>query len=866
MATITKYVAQQQLQPDSGGMPRPVFSNVVGEALQGVGRSIAVLGEVQQRRQQQKEDFVAADGRRNLELMLGEGMTERAENIAVDGEGFHKDFMENVYQPAVNDYLNSLPKRLREKYAVELGADGSATTGWSIRAATTERDQTYKWFSDQLLVSQEQMANAISLDPELYDKELQEHYDRIDAAGLPTPQKMEQRKAAERLAQLSALNRLIETNPEGVVRDLGADPRLLSPTTQFDIVRNALIQQESGGRPNVVSNAGAVGLMQVMPETAREIAREIGDSAFPKRTDEIVDYLSNPSVNVRYGEYYLKKMIKQFGAHGLEAALVAYNGGPKRAQDWITSGFDDSVLPAETSNYYKTIMKNLQLPGRGSAQANQVSLTFASGGASAESKVNLDLSQRVKSSFAALGIRNVKITSGYRSVEQNRAAGGAGRSQHVHGNAMDIDVSGYTKAERVQIIRTLSANGITGIGVGTNIIHADLGGRRAWGYKTTAGGGPVPDWAIDAIEEHLEGKASMAGAGLKGRYASLPWADRQQMIARADQTITQRYNDTAKASAVAKVETQTAMQNELASLERAGSSTGAISDEDISTVLGEDDYMKFVRQREVALKTFNAKQGMLGMGFEQLGEHVRTFEPDPGSPTFADDQRVYAAVQKEEARITRLRANAPDEAAMEYPEVKAAYAKIDPRTMDPAQIAPNDVQEFIRTMIATQKEFNLKPGSEAPVPRAWGMRIGKTIADFVPELGGKAKMDDVRAALLVMYTSLQETFGEYTEEVILYSLREYKGVGPNTGELITGLMEKIQTGGDPMKLLRKADRAVNRDDVEGVSDGWFGAVKRYIDGDDTTEDEDPGEPEPIVTPEERIRQREREAADQEAVE
>src|SRR5690606_8579178 len=121
--------------------------------------------------------------------------------------------------------------------------------------------------------------------------------------------------------------------------------------------------------------------------------------------------------------------------------------------------------------------------------------------------------------FAALGIDKVKINSGFRAPAHNEAVGGATGSRHQHGDAMDIDVSGYSHAQRVELIRTLSANGITGLGIGANIIHADLGGRRAWGYARSSGGGEVPKWAKAAIDEHLAGTAQPGKPGLGGRYS-----------------------------------------------------------------------------------------------------------------------------------------------------------------------------------------------------------------------------------------------------------------------------------------------------------------------------------------------------------
>src|SRR5690606_25462852 len=163
--------------------------------------------------------------------------------------------------------------------------------------------------------------------------------------------------------------------------------------------------------------------------------------------------------------------------------------------------------------------------------------------------------------------------------------------------AMDIDVTGYSRAERVNIIRALSANGITGLGIGSNIIHADLGGRRAWGYKTAAGGGEVPAWAKEAIDEHLANTATAPArraTGPSGRYASLPYSDRQKFIADADRSLTAMFSAQAKASAVEKQEMRTAVRNDIASLTATGQSTGLVDDTAVSTILGEDDYMRYI--------------------------------------------------------------------------------------------------------------------------------------------------------------------------------------------------------------------------------------------------------------------------------
>lgn len=119
------------------------------------------------------------------------------------------------------------------------------------------------------------------------------------------------------------------------------------------------------------------------------------------------------------------------------------------------------------------------------------------------SKMNKDLLARWQRTQKAFG-RDFNIVSAYRSPKRNKKAGGAKKSQHIHGNAIDIDVSGLSRPERLRLIQTASANGITGIGVYNNSLHFDLGDRRAWGPNRKNTG--VPKWARGTIDQHLAGK------------------------------------------------------------------------------------------------------------------------------------------------------------------------------------------------------------------------------------------------------------------------------------------------------------------------------------------------------------------------
>ncbi len=151
---------------------------------------------------------------------------------------------------------------------------------------------------------------------------------------------------------------------------LALDGATFSPSTVF----GRLIQWESGskehpeGNPNALGpwltikgsrfeRERAIGLTQVIPSTADEIAAELGDENYPTggTREEIEAYLLDEKTNIRYGMHYFKKQMRDFDGD-VEAALIAYNGGPGRAQAWLAAGRDDSVIPGETRKYYKGIL------------------------------------------------------------------------------------------------------------------------------------------------------------------------------------------------------------------------------------------------------------------------------------------------------------------------------------------------------------------------------------------------------------------------------------------------------------------------------------------------------------------------------
>jgi soluble lytic murein transglycosylase len=127
----------------------------------------------------------------------------------------------------------------------------------------------------------------------------------------------------------------------------------------------SVIRQESLWDRSAVSRSGALGLMQLMPPTARAVAASAGLEAFtPERA-------CDPEWNLRAGSFYLASMLRRYRGRP-HAALAAYNAGPKRADDWLArSGapleadlWIESIPFRETRSYVRRILLNLWEYGR----------------------------------------------------------------------------------------------------------------------------------------------------------------------------------------------------------------------------------------------------------------------------------------------------------------------------------------------------------------------------------------------------------------------------------------------------------------------------------------------------------------------
>ena len=127
-----------------------------------------------------------------------------------------------------------------------------------------------------------------------------------------------------------------ETIVRGHARNYDLPPALLA----------AVIYTESRFDASARSDAGAIGLMQLLPATAEGIAVRTGGHRF------VVSDLLDPEINVRYGSWYLRNLLDRY--HDVRTALAAYHAGQGNVDAWRREG--GAIRFPETRHYVAKVL------------------------------------------------------------------------------------------------------------------------------------------------------------------------------------------------------------------------------------------------------------------------------------------------------------------------------------------------------------------------------------------------------------------------------------------------------------------------------------------------------------------------------
>jgi soluble lytic murein transglycosylase len=206
---------------------------------------------------------------------------------------------------------------------------------------------------------------------------------RIEAAQLPTPGDPRGRAEMSQVwaavydfpKVISNINRSWEEDATLIEKSF---IRAAFPTEFSDLIQaeanlrkldpnlvRSLMRQESAFAMKAVSVSGALGLMQMIPPTAQEVAQDL-----KVKNLKLPEDLFNPKNNIRFCTYYLGKLLMQFEGN-VPMALAGYNAGPSRVKrfikarglDPVSAGLDetwfDEIPLIETQGYVKAILRNL---------------------------------------------------------------------------------------------------------------------------------------------------------------------------------------------------------------------------------------------------------------------------------------------------------------------------------------------------------------------------------------------------------------------------------------------------------------------------------------------------------------------------
>lgn len=325
---------------------------------------------------------------------------------------------------------------------------------------------------------------------------------------------------------------------------------------------SALTFTESSNNPQAVSNKGAVGLAQILPSTARAMARKLGMSeVYSMSNDDLIAELkSNPQLNETLGKAYLQENLDRFNGD-IEAALVAYNGGPDNGEAFLrhnvgrSPGQRDYNVPGfpgiknESEAYVSKILGSYS---GGKGQAGQTVsrmtpdnwqlknfrpediLAPTEGGRWVNTTAALSLDEaatRFMAQFPGVKIKINEINNSTMTAGKRRGTSDpkdnphVENSQHIHGTAFDIQIQGMNDVQKASLLSTLRQVGFRGVGFygPGGHLHVDMGNERTWG--------PMPAWARQAMKVPV-GKvdglpapsytANFGGAGGTGQAPGAP--------------------------------------------------------------------------------------------------------------------------------------------------------------------------------------------------------------------------------------------------------------------------------------------------------------------------------------------------------
>lgn len=546
------------------------FGASIGRALQNAGQDFQQTGEFIQQKDKEKKaaDALAIKAKADDAVrqvlfapdtgayaQLGGNAMGISSKTTAQLDKIKKDYIDSVADPETRNVLTKL-----------WNSDISQTKD---TVARHELNQLGAYKEDTLKATQ---LGAINDAYNYYNNEEMQNQSinvltkAIDANMFGAPPKDIENKKREAISavRLSAISRMVQEDPNAAYeysqkhkdelwgKDAVTAGTLVSVAKEDHEARSVVAQitgsgftanqlftamegAESTGSNQAVSKMGALGIMQVMPNTAREQALRLGMPEVANLSDEelkaklTANTPESQQLNQALGRSYMQQMLDRYDGD-IEAALVAYNAGPKWGDAFVQANIGKAPgqrdyniegnpkLESETKPYVNKILGSAGIatggvvPGARMTADNWTLKNFkpedlvapTAGGNWVDSTAAQGLDAVANQFYRMFPDTPIRVNeapdaSGKTAGRRRGTADPADNphvadSQHLKGRAFDVQVQGWTDEQKKAFLMAARQQGFRGIGFyeeSTGHLHIDMGRERTWGK--------MPEWAKGAM-------------------------------------------------------------------------------------------------------------------------------------------------------------------------------------------------------------------------------------------------------------------------------------------------------------------------------------------------------------------------------
>lgn len=273
------------------------------------------------------------------------------------------------------------------------------------------------------------------------------------------------------------------------------------------------------------------------------------------------------------------------------------------------------------------------------------------------------------------------------------------------------------------------------------------------------------------------------------------WAKGEGPIAALEYTQAKAISDTlfAQARSLATQETavsklekarvKEAIRDDVASMAATGQGLPDLAPAAVEAALGPEGLEAWTQDRDTARKAWQATTGMEAESADDIAARLATLEPKPGTPGYADDEKIFAAAERRAKQVLDERAKDPAKAVEKaFPQV-AEMAE----TANPAE--PDAMRALVKARLQAQEALDIEELGRAPLTNAEALSLARAVTQ-TPDPGAQAK------AMQQLVEQVQTVYGEHADAVLSQVLRA-RGMDRDMAAYGAQLFSRMQRAGAP---------------------------------------------------------------------